>query len=180
MTMAETTIEKKPWWVSEDERHGLENVPQHNLAENVVAGIPDLKKYEGGSVIAEYGIKDGLIVYHFYKKDRREVFLEAHRQMDAERDPSKNKEIARNANAALNTMPWWDDTEENSGKLSSRRSSSQHTRSTTIKRWTVGLSFFRNLKLRYPQTTTSSWSPSSVSFYGLQAKRRPALAGRST
>lgn len=112
--MAETTIEKKPWWVSEDERHGLENVPQHNLAENVVAGIPDLKKYEGGSVIAEYGIKDGLIVYHFYKKDRREVFLEAHRQMDAERDPSKNKEIARNANAALNTMPWWDDTE---GKL---------------------------------------------------------------
>lgn len=106
--MAEATIEKKPWWVSEEEKVGLQSTPQDNLGEHVASGVPDLKWVEKGEIIGEWTKKDGLIVYHFYKRDRRAIYDKAHTDMDAAKDnPQLQNKIAVEANQELAKYPWW-------------------------------------------------------------------------
>jgi len=113
--MAETQVEKKPFWVSDEEKSGLSNTPQCNV--DVASAIPDLTWVEKGPVVGAYVLKDGLLIYHIYKKDRKEIYDDANAQMDRYRnevvDPKERSrvqdEVARRANAAMSQVPWWED-----------------------------------------------------------------------
>jgi len=100
--MAET----KPFWMSDEEwgRRGLPKL-EGNVAEAVTNGVPDLTWVEHGHVVGAYTRKDGMLVFHFYKRDRKAIFDEAHRQM-AEKGADQ-KGIADAANEALEKLPWW-------------------------------------------------------------------------
>jgi hypothetical protein len=114
----EVTLEKKPWWVSKEELDGLKSTPQANMAESVVAGVPELHSLTEGPLEMQYTQKDGLLVYHFYKTDRKKIYDDAHKRMDvlAEKAHSnvRDREIARaaqEANEALDAVPWWPEIE---------------------------------------------------------------------
>lgn len=129
--MAETTevvvadgikieAKKKPFWVSDEEKAGLVTTPQCNV--DVASAVPELTWVEKGPVVGAYVVKDGLLIYHIYKKDRKEIYDRAHQRMDTVRElghPAKMQEeqnrIAQEANTALAECPWWDDV---LGKLS--------------------------------------------------------------
>lgn len=117
MTKAET----KPFWMSdEDWEKRYPQMPQANIAEQVVDGVPDLNEVEKGEVVGAYTFKDGLLIYHFYKKDRKTIFDQAHAEMDriaTEVEDPKEREAqqrtaAEGANTALAESPWWDNFEE--------------------------------------------------------------------
>jgi len=104
--MAET--EKKPFWMDNDEwekRH-LPKL-EGDVSAAVTGGVPDLKWVEKGAIIGAWVIKDGLLLYHFYKKDRKEIFDQAHKQMEGVKDAALQQEIATQANASLEKLPWW-------------------------------------------------------------------------
>ena len=94
-------------------------MPQANIASNIVAGVPELEEVEKGDIVGAYTYKDGLLIYHFYKKDRKVIYdaaqdsLEKIPQMgDPKELKERHDEIALNANAALEKCPWWSDFEE--------------------------------------------------------------------
>jgi len=108
---------KKPFWVSDEEKAGLSTTPQCNV--DVASAVPELTWVEKGSVIGAYVRKDGLVIYHIYKADRKEIFDRTHQRMDTVRElghPAKMAEeqnrIAQEANAALNDVPWWEGTQQ--------------------------------------------------------------------
>lgn len=125
---------EKPFWVSDDEYKGLQTTPvDQNLADNVVEGVPDLTEVDGPKVVGKYGYKDGILIYHFYHKGRKEVIdiaegaLEETRQrfdercsgasendkrVAAEMMKGEQEQISRDANAALAERPWWTDFEQ--------------------------------------------------------------------
>jgi hypothetical protein len=112
-----TEAKKRPFWVSDEEKKGVSTTPPDNL--DVAAAVPDLTWVEKGSVIGAYVRKDGLVIYHIYKADRKEIFDRTHQRMDTVRElghPAKMAEeqnrIAQEANAALNDVPWWPETGE--------------------------------------------------------------------
>ena len=114
--MTTTKAETKPFWMDDVEwERRYPQMPQSNIADNVVAGVPKLELVEKGDIVGAYTIKDGLLIYHFYKKDRKEIFDAAHAKMDriqdevvdpAERSKMRT-EAAVEANAALAEHPWW-------------------------------------------------------------------------
>jgi len=117
--MTSSKAETKPFWMDDTEwERRYPQMPQANIAENVVAGVPDLKEVEKGNIVGAYTFKDGLLVYHFYKKDRKKIFDEAFRALDAVEDlPQKEKtkaqnEISHRANVELSEKPWWPDFEK--------------------------------------------------------------------
>jgi hypothetical protein len=109
-TMAETKV--KPFWVEDAEwaKKGLPKL-EGNVAEAVVSGVPELKWVEKGSLIGAHVQKDGMLVYHFYKKDRKAIYDEAQTLLEASRgQPSEaqvQQSIAERANADLEAHPWW-------------------------------------------------------------------------
>lgn len=112
-----TETEKRPFWVSEEEKKGVATTPPDNL--DVASAVPELTWVEKGSVIGAWVRKDGLVVYHIYKRDRKEIFDRTHERMDTVRElghPAKVAEeqnrIAQEANAALHECPWWPETAE--------------------------------------------------------------------
>lgn len=111
--------ETKPFWMDDAEwERKYPQMPQANIAETVVSGIPDLEKVEKGEIIGEYTLKDGLLVYHFYKKDRKEIYDDAFKALDAaDRLPQEERtktqsEISHRANVNLAEHPWWPDFEK--------------------------------------------------------------------
>lgn len=112
--------ETRPFWVDDKEwERKYPRMPQVNIAEKISAGVPELKEVEKGGIIGAYTIKDGLLIYHFYKKDRKEIYDAAQAEMDkiAQRvtdlkDRTKfQDEIALEANTSLEEYPWWPDFE---------------------------------------------------------------------
>jgi len=111
--MAETQVEKRPFWVSEEEKSGLVATPQGSL--DVGAAIPELTWVEKGPVVGAYVIKDGLLIYHIYKKDRKEIYDDAMADMDrirnevvdAKERARLQNEVAMRANKAMSNLPWW-------------------------------------------------------------------------
>lgn len=105
--------EKKPFWVSDVEKSGLENVPQCNV--DVASAVPELSWVDRGSVVGAYVVKDGLLIYHIYKKDRKEVFDASHEEMERIRNEVVDRkeldrlqnEVSMEANAHLAQIPWW-------------------------------------------------------------------------
>lgn len=119
-----TTMKKaetKPFWMDDEEwERKYPQMPQTNIADQVVAGIPNLNEVEKGDIIGAYTLKDGLLIYHFYKKDRKEIYDIAQAEMDRLRDEIEDKEksdrlqgiVAHDANEALKAIPWWPNFEE--------------------------------------------------------------------
>ncbi len=112
MTKAET----RPFWMDdEDWDRKYPPMPQVNVAEKVAAGVPKLEEVEKGDIIGAYTIKDGLLIYHFYKKDRKEIYDAAHAEMDKIGDEVTDSQertllqdaAAAKANASLEEHPWW-------------------------------------------------------------------------
>jgi hypothetical protein len=117
MTKAET----KPFWMDEEEwEKKFPQMPQANIADNVTSGVPDLKDVEKGDVVGAYTIKDGLLIYHFYKKDRKAIYDAAHAEMDRLREEVEDQaekaklqgEVAKQANTDLEACPWWEGFED--------------------------------------------------------------------
>lgn len=117
MTKAET----KPFWMDDEEwARRYPQMPQTNIAEKVTAGVPDLHEVQKGDVVGAYTFKDGLLIYHFYKKDRKAIYDAAHEEMDRLRaeiaDPKElsklQSEVATKANADLEEHPWWPNFED--------------------------------------------------------------------
>lgn len=116
--MSTTKAETKPFWVDDAEwNRKYPKMNQANIADNVVSGIPDMERVEKGDIVGEYTFKDGLLVYHFYKKDRKKIYDDAFAEMDRIRDEgatlSKEESMksqnaaAHKANIALAEKPWW-------------------------------------------------------------------------
>mgnify|MGYP001813843965 CR=1 FL=1 len=114
--MAETTeivvkdgekseVKKRPFWVSDEEREGVKQTPQDNLSDKVTAGVPELHDVEKGDIVGAWTKKDDLLIYHFYKRDRKQIYDQAHADMDA--DPDNQNAIALKANQDLGRHPWW-------------------------------------------------------------------------
>lgn len=110
--MAETNVKRLPFFVSDEEKKGLANVPQDNLADQLKEAVPEFKEVTKGEVIGSFGVKDGLLVYHFYKKDRRTIYVEAHKALEATKNNAQQQEIARKANIELAKHPWWPNFEQ--------------------------------------------------------------------
>jgi len=112
-------IEKKPFWVTDDEKDGLKGTPQNDMAGALEEGVPELNKVEKGDVVGAWTEKDDLFIYHFYKRDRKEIYDQAHADMDEMRDQVVDQvqrdrlqsEIAVRANQTLAEHPWWPEIE---------------------------------------------------------------------
>jgi hypothetical protein len=111
--MSEAVVKPKPFWVSDDEKHGLQHVPQCNV--DVASAVPELTWVTKGVIEGAYVLKDGLLIYHIYKSDRKQVYDAANEGMDRIRDtePDKAKrdalqnELSRVANSHMAEVPWW-------------------------------------------------------------------------
>lgn len=107
-----TEVGKTPFFVSDEEKKGLEDVPQENLAEPLKEAIPEFNHVDKGEVKGSYGYKDGILIYHVYKADRKGIYDVAHAALDEAKTDAEQQEISRSANAALAVHPWWPDTEK--------------------------------------------------------------------
>ena len=119
--MTTKKAETKPFWMDEEEwERRYPPMPKTNIANDVVSGIPELHNVEKGAILGSYTFKDGLLIYHFYKKDRKEVYDTAQAEMDRIRDETEDKEkrdrlqgvLAHEANETLNGHPWWPNFED--------------------------------------------------------------------
>lgn len=113
--------ETKPFWMDDEEwERKYPQMPQVNIAASVSEGVPDLTEVEKGDVAGAYTFKDGLLIYHFYKKDRKEIYDTAQAEMDRLRDETEDRAdrdrlqdtVAQDANAALREYPWWPNFED--------------------------------------------------------------------
>jgi len=100
----------------DDEEWKLRGLPklEGNLANAVSDGVPDLTWVDAGHLKGAWVIKDGLLIYHFYKKDRKEIYDVAQAAMDdvkktcsKENLPAAQQKIAEHANQELERHPWW-------------------------------------------------------------------------
>jgi hypothetical protein len=105
--MDEAEYEKK--WKSS----GLPKL-EGNLAGTVQDGVPDLTWVDAGHIKGAWVIKDGLLLYHFYKRDRKDVYDNAQAEMDDARKtcskeqlPVAQQRIAEHANSEFEKRPWW-------------------------------------------------------------------------
>lgn len=118
-------LEKKPFWVSDQEVQGLGTVPPtpadklgvkkfgKELGGDVASAVPSLKMIKRERIYCEWGIKDGLVNYHFYLPARYEIRAEAEEQMEAARKscsreqlPAAQQAIADHYNPKLAEHPW--------------------------------------------------------------------------
>ena len=105
--MAEQNGEKKAWWsISEDEKKGLESAPQDALSIPIQSAVPVFTDVVKGAITGSYGKKDGLLLYHFYKTDRKNIYDDAQSLM--QETPGSNEQIAEQANEKLEAHPWWE------------------------------------------------------------------------
>lgn len=119
-------VEKKPWWVSDQEKDGLGTVPAPfedpnkakeygtDLGKEVQDAVPQMKMLTLSHLICEYGEKDGLVNYHFYTPIRYSIRMEAegelekirHSSMSPQEKDAEQQKISDLANHALERNPW--------------------------------------------------------------------------
>ena len=110
----------RPFWV-DDASWNKSRLPKLNggqSALDVVSAIPRFVEFVGENICGEYTIKDGLLVYHIYHKDRKRVIDQAEKALEESRAIDDFNErvrtqhdIAASANAELNKHPWWSNIE---------------------------------------------------------------------
>ena len=113
--MAETQERKRPFWMDEGEwnKRGLPKL-SGNIANVVASGVPDLNWVFCEGLVGAWTSKDGMLIYHFYKKDRKEIYDTIHAEMDEAvnqygRDRAQEvlTRCAEEGNKKLEKHPWW-------------------------------------------------------------------------
>lgn len=129
-TTQETTEKRKPFWMSDEEweAKNLPKLPEENIADHVQ--VPELTRVPHDHVIVEFGVKDGVLNYHFYHRDRKALIDAGHESMEETRDrfeaackaaksendkrvalaarDAEQQQISRDVHSGLEEMPWWD------------------------------------------------------------------------
>jgi len=137
-TTQETTGKRKPFWMTDEEweQKNLPKLPGENIADQVQ--VPELTTVKHDHVLVEYGVKDGVLNYHFYHRYRKEIIDAGHAAMESTRDrfeaackgasdndkrvaararDLEQQQISRDVHAALDEKPWWDGFGEYLGKM---------------------------------------------------------------
>lgn len=118
------SIKKLDSSISVDELTGLRSVPlrpikgvqidkEDNLASVVEGGVPQFKEFEVGEILGTYSIKDGALVFHIYKTDRKNLYDQIIADVEKTKRGSKEEsEAFRIGNLEMVKIPWWDNTEQ--------------------------------------------------------------------
>lgn len=115
--MAET----KPFWMDEEEwEKRYPKIPEQDMSDAVINGVPDLREVKKGDIVGAWTRKDGALIYHFYHTGRKAIYDQANAEMDAVRDGegtqqekiARQNEIAARANIEIEKFPWWDGFEQ--------------------------------------------------------------------
>lgn len=118
--MSET--EQRPFWAEEKpwEKAKLPPIKGSKTVGDVTTAIPKFTQVTGDQIQGEYTLKDGLLLYHFHHKKRKEIFDAAETEMSRIRDTVQSaeqarilqQEVALKANADLGFYPWWPNFED--------------------------------------------------------------------
>lgn len=104
--MAELNI--VPFEANEEEHAAVDTLPTNTVTTEALAkAVPKFKEWTIGKLFAEFGVKDGMLIYHFYHSDRKVIFDTATKQLDESRYAESRQSIAEEANKALELAPWW-------------------------------------------------------------------------
>ena len=110
--MAEKDLKIVPFVADDCEHVAVDTLPTETVTTGAIAdAVPKFKEWTIGKLFAEFGAKDGILIYHFYHSDRKIVFDTATKKMDENRSAEARQSIAEVANDALECAPWWPDTE---------------------------------------------------------------------
>ena len=102
--MAEKQINQ----VDDSEQQAVDNLPTRTVtAEALASAVPKFKEWTIGKLFTEFGVKDGILIYHFYHTDRKFLFDLATKRMDETRSVEVRQSIAEMTNDALELAPWW-------------------------------------------------------------------------
>jgi len=97
-----------PFVADKHEHEAVDTLPTKTVTTGAIAdAVPKFKERTIGKLFAEFGAKDGLLIYHFYHSDRKTIFDAATKKMDENRSAEARQSIAELANGALEETPWW-------------------------------------------------------------------------
>lgn len=115
MTTAETNgrpfwAEAKPWQEAK-----LPKIEGATKVEEVASAVPSFTTVETPLLFCSYTLKDGLLLYQIFHRQRKEIFDAAEAEMNRIRDTVRNpaqvqaeqQEVATKANVELAKHPWW-------------------------------------------------------------------------
>jgi len=115
MTTAET--KERPFWAEEKpwQESKLPHIDGAAKADEIASAVPSFTAIETPVLLVNYTRKDGLLLYHFYHRQRKEIFDAAEAEMNRIRDTVRNSEqvrvdqaeVAVKANQELAKVPWW-------------------------------------------------------------------------
>ena len=104
--MAEIKI--VPFQADQIEHEAVDTLPTNTVAADAIANaVPKFQEWTIGKLFAEYGNKDGLLIYHLYNTDRKTIFDSATKKLDETKNAEDRQVIAKVANDALGEVPWW-------------------------------------------------------------------------
>ena len=118
-------MEQTPFWVAKaadadpSEVAGLKRMPTDHNTNDILNAIPVFTEVENDLICGGYGEKDGLLVYHFYHRQRKEVIDSTYQRMEEAKnlkDPRKSaveqERLALEGNARLQQIPWYPEFEQ--------------------------------------------------------------------
>jgi len=101
--------EMRPFWKTTDDSETTalkQALSEKNIAPALEQAVPTLTKLPiKDDLYAEYTIKDGMLLYHFYNVKRKEIFESALKAMEDAPAAEQNR-LGVEANAALEKHPW--------------------------------------------------------------------------
>ena len=117
-----TETEQRPFWAEEKpwQKAKLPVIEGSQTVGDIATAVPKFNHVDTPQLLGEYTTKDGLLLYHFYCRKRKEIFEAAETEMsrikDAVRSPEQariaQQEVAVKANAELAAYPWWPNFED--------------------------------------------------------------------
>lgn len=106
--MAEKKLEIVAFIADENEHRAVDTLPTKTVTTGAIAdAVPKFKEWTIGKLFAEFGAKDGILIYHFYHTDRKTIFDAATKKLDENRSAEIRQSIAEVANDALELASWW-------------------------------------------------------------------------
>jgi hypothetical protein len=103
--------EERPFWAEEPALKDDESVPESD----VVGAVPKMKYVVGKHIVARWGIHEGVLNYHLYMKERKDILDRAEAamedvrlndQLQPQQKAAEMDRIAAAGNAELTEHPW--------------------------------------------------------------------------
>ncbi|CAB4131661.1 hypothetical protein UFOVP276_67 [uncultured Caudovirales phage] len=107
-----------PFFATEEERKTVDTLPTDTTTvASLVDAIPKFNDVVRGNLLVQWTFLFGrtrsrTLEYHIYKIDRKNVFDLAEKALHGATSPSDRQIISTEANAALESIPWWPGFEE--------------------------------------------------------------------